>query len=108
MLATSAPRLRSLNLSGVRLRGCSVAAAAKLTALTHLRLGILHVSTVQDMPCLLQLTRLETLHLNLRSGYVLQVWKDVALRYILSSTPVLYRYGCGTLGQCRKCVLQYV
>ena len=64
------------------LRGRSLAAAATLTTLTHLRLRVPHVSTLQDMPCLSQLTRLETLHLDLRtSGCALQVWKGVALRY---------------------------
>ena len=79
-LATSTPRLRSLDLSDVRLRGRSLAAAATLTTLTHLRLGTPHVSLMQDMPCLAQLTRLESLHLNLSNCYENnQVWKRVHL-----------------------------
>ena len=75
MLAPSTPRLCSLDLSGVRLCGRSIAAAATLTTLTHLRLGIPHVSTLQDTPCLSQLTRLETLHLTLGVCYF-EVWKN--------------------------------
>ena len=60
--------------------GYSIAAAAKLTALTHLRLGVPDFSTLQDMPCLSQLTRLETFHLNLRGGYNLQVRCSIAVR----------------------------
>ena len=57
--------------------------AAKLATLTHLRLGTLPFSTLQDiMPRLSQLTRLETLHLSLGGGdYKLQVWKGVACPY---------------------------
>ena len=68
-LATSAPKLRNLDLSDVRLWGHSIAAAAGFSTLTHLRLGIPHFSTLQDMPRLSQLSRLETLHLNLRGDY---------------------------------------
>ena len=60
--------------------GRSIVAAATLTALTHLHLGVPHFSTLQDIPCLSQLTRLETLHLYLlRDGYSLQVWKGGAI-----------------------------
>ena len=93
-LATSTPRLRSLDLSDVCLRGRSIAAAATLTALTHLRLGTPHVSTLHDMPCLSQLTRLGTLHLDL-SGCELQVCSDAAFLSVLRSTEWLQEIGPG-------------
>ena len=71
---------------------------AKLTTLTHLRLGTssktCYVSTLQGLPCLSQLTRLKTLHLNLSGAYGgLQVWKGVFPFY----SPV---YDFRTLNQC--------
>ena len=85
-LATSAPRLRSLDLSEVRLCGRSFTAVATLTALTHLRLGTPHVPVLQDVPCLSQLTRLETLHLDLSGRYELQVCGGCSTSFVSSST----------------------
>ena len=77
-LATSTPRLHSLDLSDVCLRGRSLAASGTLTTLTHLRLGTPHASVLQYVPCLAQLTRLESLQLNLSNCYENnEVWKRV-------------------------------
>ena len=62
------PKLRSLDLSDVALRGASLDVVAQLTALTHLSLSVTGAQHWQDLTRLSSLSSLESFCLGLYLG----------------------------------------